>query len=375
MKLRNLLTKNQKHITPKLNSVLRQLIDATNGRYKNTDLLLEHIINTELAQYQSKMLKHCLRNFKLIADKLEFTVKFNKKKDGSCALLEQVLANIETVSVKSIQEHITIYRDNPGKLNQNTKYSTKSKRPSYSKCFDICVNDDLTKVAKVYTSTGNKKHSTVGLRFSLNPSRFTRRELAQVFMHIKSIIGKRYKEIMEKARITRVDMAIDLYGVSSLFVYTMNINKKMRGGAVYPEDGEVAETVEHGKSSKLKVYDKLLEVMVKQEESINDKVMATRAEHQNRGKGKVRLKDLEKCTNRLSDLAFVDPLDIAAMHNRTVKSLIRNRCGKQVETAVKRAEAKGNTVNMLRTDDALLEKQHRNLLTVLKKTILEPNKQ
>lgn len=375
MKLRNLLTKNQKHITPKLNNVLRQLIDATNCRYKNSDLLLEHITNTELAQYQSDTLKHCLSNFKLITDKLEFTVRFNKQKNGSCLLLEQVVENIESVSVKSLQEHITVYRENLGRINQNTVYSEKSKRPYYSKCFDICVDDNPTKVVKVYFSTGKKEHSTVGLRFSFNPCHFTRRELAQVFMHIKSIIGKRYKEVMEKARITRVDMAIDLYGVSSLFTYTVNLNKKMRGGAVYPEDGEVAETVEHGKSSKLKVYDKLLEVMVKQEESINDKAMATRAEHQNRGKGKVRLKDLEKCTNRLSDLAFVEPVDIAAMHKRTVKSLIRNRLSKQVSVAVKRAEAKGNTVNMLRADEALLKKQHRNLLTGLKKTILEPNKQ
>mgnify|MGYP000636850266 CR=1 FL=1 len=374
MKVRNLLTKSQKHITPKLNNLLRQLINTDKSKYKNTDVLLEHIINTELAQYQSETLKHCLANFKLIADKLEFTVKFNKKVDGTCALLEQVLANIEAVSVKSIKKHITVYRENPGRINQRTKYSKESKRPSYSKCFDICVDDDLTKVVKVYTSTGKKEHSTAGLRFSLNTSRFTRRELAYVFTHIKSVIGKRYKEIMEKARLTRVDMAFDLYGVSSLFVYTVSRNKKLKGGRVYPEDGEVAETVEHGSHCKLKIYDKLLEVMVKQALGISDKVMATRAEHQNRVKSKVRMKNLEKCTSRLADLAFVDPVDIAVMHKRTVKSLIRNRRGKQVAAAVKRAEGKGNTVNMLRADEALLEKKHRNLLTGLKKIILEPNK-
>ncbi|MGL1957830.1 MAG: hypothetical protein OCD00_11005 [Colwellia sp.] len=377
MKLRNILTKNNKHITPKLNKVLRNLINTDLIKYKNTDLLVDHVKNLELAQYQSAVLKHCLANVKLDVDKLDFTIKFKKSKKGISPVIQTVLDNIETITVKALKGLVLVDKSNARNINRDVEPSKDNRRPWYNTCFDVCVAGKEKTAVKVYVSTGKKKFSTASLRFSFNPNHFTNKEITMVFTHIQSLFGSReYKTIINRARITRLDTGFNLFGVCSLFVYTICNYKKLKDGEIYPEDGDVAETVEHGLGNMIKLYDKLLEMMKNTGCSINDKVMTTRVEHQNRVRGKIRVANLESCNQILHELDFVDPLDVAKMHKLTNKSLIKKRKGTDVKGAVERYEArKSNTVNMLSVEREVVDSQHLKLLTTLKGLILEPKKQ
>jgi hypothetical protein len=377
MKLRNIQTKSHKHITPKLNKVLRSLIDTDLLKYKNTDLLVDHVKDLELAQYQSAVLKHCLANVKLDVDKLDFTIKFKKSKKGISPVIQTVLDNIETITVKALKGTVVVEKSNARNINRDVEPSKDNRRPWYSKCFDASIAGKEETALKVYVSTGVKKFSTASLRFSFNPNHFTNKEITMVFTHIQSLFGSReYRKLINRARITRLDTGFNLYGLCSLFVYTICNYKKLKDGEIYPKKGDVAETVEHGLGSMIKLYDKLLEVLKKTGCSISDKVMTTRVEHQNRVRGKIRVAKLESCNQILHELDFVDPIDIAQMHKLTNKSLINKRKGTHVKGAVERYEArKSKTVNMLSVERELVDCQHLKLLTTLKGLILEPKKQ
>ncbi|ARD43807.1 hypothetical protein [Colwellia sp. PAMC 21821] len=377
MKLRNIQTKNHKHITPKLNKVLRNLINTDLIKYKNTDLLVDHVKDLELAQYQSAVLKHCLANVKLDVDKLDFTIRFKKSKKGISPVIQKVLDKIETITVKALKSIIVVEKSNAGNINRDIDLSKDNSRPWYSKCFDVCVAGKEETAVKVYVSTGVKEFSTASLRFSFNPNHFTNKEIGMLFTHIQSLFGSReYKNLINRARITRLDTGFNLYGLCSLFVYTICNYKKLKEGEIYPKGGDLAETVEHGLGNMIKLYDKLLEMMKNTGCSITNKVMTTRAEHQNRVRGKIRVANLELCNQILHELDFVDPLDVAKMHKLTNKSLIRKRKGTDVKAAVERYEArKSNTVNMLSVEREVVDSQHHRLLTTLKGLILEPKKQ
>jgi len=321
-------------------------------------------------------LKHHLDNFKLDIDKLDFTTKCNSKTNGTSELISDLLTKLK-VGIYTIGDSvITITEISVGDINKNTKLTKKKKRPWYTVAFDIVIGGELYKTLKLYISEGIKENSTAGLRFSLNPNHFTNKEICMLFMYIQSLLGSRtYAKLIARARVTRLDLGINLFGLCSLYAFTVHTSEKLISGSLYPTGGHVAETVQHGIYSMLKIYDKLLEVAKAYSSGINNLAFTTRIEHQNRVGSKVYLTELETCSQLLQKLHFIDPIDLIRIEPSVIKTLLKKRTHARVNKAIERFNAhNSDPIKLLSIDNQRLTEQQDKRLKELKKLIMEPKK-
>ena len=376
MKLQQLNTKKHVIVCPKLNKLMRELISFDSYRYIKRNKLLPYVQNKVLTSYQSDVLKHHLDNFKLDIDKLDFTIKCNSKLNGTSELIKDLLSKLE-VDTNTIGDSVLSITKAPvGDINNNTKLSKTKKRPWYTIVFDIVIDGDVYKTLKLYISEGTEENSTVGLRFSFNPNHFTNKEICMLFMYVQSLLGSRtYAKLIARARVTRLDLGTNLFGLCSLFAYTVHSSEKLISGSLYPKGGHVAETVEHGTHSMLKIYDKLLEMAKAYSSGISNLAFTTRIEHQNRVGSKVYLTELETCSQLLQKLHFIDPIDLVRIQPSVVKTLLKKRNHARVSKAIERFNAMNSKpIELLSLNSERLSKQHNNRLKMLKKLIIEPKK-
>lgn len=377
MKIQKLITKKHQIVCPKHNKLLRELISTDSYRYRKRNKLLPYVQDGALASYQSDVLKHHLDNFKLDIDKLDFTIKCNNKTEGTSNLITDLLSKL-TVGTYTIGNNvisISEVKKGVGRINENTDLQ-EFKKPWYTVVFDIVINDDVYKTLKLYISDGTEENSAVGLRFSFNPNHFTNKEICMLFMYIQSILGSRtYAKLIGRARVTRLDLGINLFGLCSLYALTVHTSEKLILGSLYPTGGHVAETVEHGTYCKLKIYDKLLEMAKANSSGINNLAFTTRIEHQNRVGSKVYLSELETCSQLLSKLHFIDPVDLIRMQPSIVKTLLKRRNHARVSKVIELFNAEdSNPIELLSINNERLSKQHNKRLKELKKLIMEPKK-
>jgi len=376
MKIQKLNTKKHEIVCPKLNKLLRELISIDSYRYKKRNKLLPYVQNEDLAAYQRDVLKHHLDNFKLDIDKLDFTIKCNNKANGTSNLITDLLSKLTVGTYTIGKDVISITEVSVGDINKNTKLRKSKKKPWYTVAFNIVINGNVYKTLKFYISEGNIENSTVGLRFSFNQNHFTNKEICILFMYIQSLLGSRtYAKLISRARVTRLDLGINLFGLCSLFAYTVHASEKLVSGSLYPKGGHVAETVEHGTHSKLKIYDKLLEMAKAYSSGINNLAFTTRIEHQNRVGSKIYLSELETCSQLLSKLHFIDPVDLIRMQPSTVKILLKRRNHARVSKTIEHFNASScKPIQLLGIDSERLSEQHDKRLKELKKLIMEPKK-
>ena len=375
MKLQKLNTKKHEIVRPKLNKLLRKLISIDSYRYIKRNQL-PYVQDGALASYQSDVLKHHLDNFKLDIDKLDFTIKCNRKANGTSELISDLLTKLKVGIYPIGDSVISITEVSVGDINKNTKLRNSKKRPWYTVAFKIVINGDVYKTLKLYISEGIKENSTAGLRFSFNPNHFTNKEICMLFMYIQSLLGSRtYAKLIARARVTRLDLGINLFGLCSLYAFTVHTSEKLISGNLYPTGGHVAETVQHGIYSMLKIYDKLLEVAKAYSSGINNLAFTTRIEHQNRVGSKVYLTELETCSQLLQKLHFIDPIDLIRIEPSIVKTLLKKRTHARASKVIEVFNAKdSNPIELLSLNSKHLSKQHNNRLKMLKKLILEPKK-
>lgn len=376
MKLQKLNTKKHVIVCPKLNKQLRKLISIDSYRYIKRNKLLPYVQNKELTSYQSDVLKHHLDNFKLDIDKLDFTIKCNSKADGTSELIKDLLSKLK-IDTHTIGNSVISINEVPvGDINNNTKLTETKKRPWYTIALDIVIDGDVYKTLKLYISEGTEDNSTVGLRFSFNPNHFINKEICMLFMYIQSLLGSRvYVKLIGRARVTRLDLGINLFGLCSLFAYTVHSSNKLISGNLYPKGGHVAETVEHGIYSMLKIYDKLLEMAKAYSSGVSNLAFTTRIEHQNRVGSKVYLTELETCSQLLQQLHFIDPVNLIRIQPSVIKTLLKKRTHARVSKTIERFNGRNSTpIQLLGINSERLSKQHNNQLKILKKLIIEPKK-
>lgn len=379
MIIRKLKTKKHKVVVPKLNKILRILVDMDYKKYKKHSLIIPVLQDEEIAEYQSTLLEHYMTNFKLDLDKLEFTIKCKKSngEQGKSKLIKCLETNLTTVKAPVLKDMISASKNNVGNINKNTELSRKSRRPFYSSVLDICVNDDPIKVAKVYISNGVKEYSKAGIRVSFNPNHFTQREMSAVFMHIESTVGKtHYHSMMNRAKVTRIDVGFNAYGLCSLFSYSYLQSLTFKGSDIYTEDENIAETVVHGTDSQIKQYDKTLQTLRKHDScELGQMAMTTRYEYQCRRKGKSLIKSMEDCPLSFGFLRILDPKVIASFDSKTLRTLLAERGGKEVQAAiVKYEERTGEEAKVFSLDANSLKAQQTKLLLNVKKLLMKPRK-
>lgn len=351
MNSNKLKAKAKKQINFKLNKILLSLLNIKVVGY-GTDAtpFIEHLRNKAVCQYQSNLLQSYLRqpkaNTNLELDKLDVTIKVS---DGDLKKVlsqepKQGMTHIRTKYIKSVINVEEVRIDN---INENFKGSEKEPRPFYTHKFDISLVSNPETCLCIHVSDGTHKNSTKGFRFSYNPSGFNDEELCAVFSHLDSVLGRnRYRQLINKAMVTRIDIAIDLPGVLAAFLIARPIHGNCKNYKSYPLSVEgikpIVETSYFGKipekedknqnrSSKYRVYDVLLNFLKKNPEqikSISKLVVTARIEHElipYQSGVKLPLSKLETCPIKLDGIKFIDPASFYKLPPKLLNRLLKNK--------------------------------------------------
>ena len=377
MNLHKYSTSKQPSVNTKLNKLLRNLVNRALKKYqKNTNIIVEAIKRQDICDYQSKLLSEAFSSFKLDIDYLSFTIKCSAKHIDKLTNEHSGLLNVKAHGIKDL---VSVEPAQVDSINRDIKRSDKKKRPFYTLLFLIIVNG-VEEPVRLYISDGNAENSTIGIRLSFNPKHYTRREVTAVFLHIESILGARsYTSLINKARITRLDLGFIVFGLSYLFVYGFVTDKRFKGSECFTEsDNDVAETTWLGILSKIRLYDKTLELLrkVKGGQKLFGKwVMSTRFEYEYRAKSRLKLNNLENSSLMFANLQVVDPQVLPLLSDKQLTSLLKNRTNRRVKSAVKKlAKLTGKEVPTMSLDKERLKAETTRVLSSYKKLILEPRK-
>jgi len=377
MELHKYLTKKQTQINLKLNKVLRSLVNIDSKRYqKNTNIIVEAIKRQDMCDYQSQLLSAAFSSFKLDIDYLTFTVKC---RNSVISKLINERNGLLSVKAHGIKEIITVKLGKVDNINKDITRGKDMERPFYNSLYLITVNG-IEEHVRLYISDGSAKYSTIGFRFDFNPKHYTRRQITAVFLHMESIVGARsYRSSMNKARITRLDTGFIVFGLSYLFVYGFVTDKRFKGSNCFTKsDNRVAETTWLGKGSKIRLYDKTLELLRKTKlgkKLFGQWAMATRFEYEYRARSRLKLRNLEDSSLMFGNLQVVDPCALTLLSDRNLSRLLKKRTNRRVKGIVKKFnKVTGNEIPTIRLDKERLKSEATKLLSDYKKLILEPRK-
>jgi hypothetical protein len=377
MSLHRYSTSKQPSVNTKLNKLLRSLINIDLKKYqKNTDIIVEAIKRQDICDYQSRLLSKAFSSFKLDIDYLSFTIECSAKNISKLINEHSGLLNVKAHGIKDL---ISVEPTQVDAINRDIKRSEDWKRPFYTLLFLITVNG-VEEPVRLYISDGTAKNSTVGIRLSFNPKHYARREITAVFLHLESILGARsYTSLINKARITRLDLGFIVFGLSYFFVYGFVTDKRFKGSECFTQsDNGVAETTWLGKGSKIRLYDKTLELLRKAKEGkkrFGKWAMSTRFEYEFRAKSRLKLYNLENSRLMFSNLQVIDPSFLSLLSDKQLTRLLKNRTNRRVKSAVKKlAKLTGKEVPTMSLDKERLKLETTRVLSSYKKLILEPRK-
>jgi hypothetical protein len=244
MSLHKYSTSKQPSVNTKLNKLLRNLVNRVLKKYqKNTNIIVEAIKRQDICDYQSKLLSKAFSSFKLDIDYLSFTIKCRAKHVDKLIDEHRGLLNVKAHGIKDLVSVKPVQVDS---INKDITRSEDRKRPFYTLLFLITVNG-IEEPVRLYISDGSAENSTIGIRLSFNPKHYTRREITAVFLHLESILGARtYKSLINKARITRLDLGFIVFGLSYFFVYGFVTDKRFKDPkdpkCFSESDNKIAET-------------------------------------------------------------------------------------------------------------------------------------
>jgi hypothetical protein len=377
MNLHKYLTKKHKNINTNFNNVLRKLVDIDSNKYqKNQDIILDVIKRQDICDYQSQLLSDAFTNFKIDIDKLTFTIKCSTSCIKKLTNKHSGLLNVKGHGLKKI---VTVKPTSIGPINKTLIRSETKRGPYYTSVYIISV-DGVEEPIRVYISEGTAQYSTAGIRLDFNPKHYTQREICAVFTHVESIIGARsYTSLLNKARITRLDIGFIVFGLSYLFVYGFVTDKRFKGSECFTKsDNGVVETTWLGKGSKIRKYDKTLEILRHNEQAkklFGQLAMSTRFEYEYRPKSRLKLRDLENSSTLFNNIQVIDPKFLPLLSKSRLKRLIQNRTNSKVKNVVKKLnEIIGKEVPTVSLDKDCLESEITRVLGNYKKFILEPRK-
>lgn len=377
MNLHKYSTSKQPSVNTKLNKLVRNLVNRDLKKYqKNTNIIVEAIKRQDICDYQSQLISTAFNSFKLDIDYLSFTIKCSAKNIDKLINEHRGLLNVKAHGIKDL---ISVEPTQVDAINRDIKRSEDKKRPFYTLLFLIIVNG-VEEPVRLYISDGTAENSTVGIRLSFNPKHYSRREITAAFLHIESILGARsYTSLINKARITRLDLGFIVFGLSYFFVYGFVTDKRFKDSECFTEsDNKIAETTWLGILSKIRLYDKTLELLRKAKEGkkrFGKWAMSTRFEYEFRAKSRLKLNNLEKISLRFANLQVVDPQVLPLLSDKQLSSLLKNRTNRRVKRAVKKlAKLIGKDVPTISLDKERLKSETTRVLSSYKKLILDPRK-
>lgn len=219
-----------KHLSAEFNGQLLDCFDIQKLTYSSKRDIVDVIKTKELCRYQSKVLKYCTSEpescLEVELDKL--TVTLNCSATNIKRLLGGSGSNITKIRNAKLASLATIKREPVWQIN---KGHNSKKRPYYSKAFKVQWNGDKRKTFLIQISESSEKTNIEALRLDFIPARFAPEEVQLIMEHLVSkLYEDEYFKIIEGASVTRLDQAVNFYGLFRPFTYL-----------VPPSNGEVDE--------------------------------------------------------------------------------------------------------------------------------------
>lgn len=343
MKIVNLKKLVRRLIDKPINKILVSLVSYMAGNGTDTAKVITALRNKRICSYQSKLLKKYLKHPKkhltLEIDKLDFTASYNRKATKFIKSITCKSKGLLKVS-PMLQPHITVEAVRMDGVNRVFKKGQKD-RPHYILKFEVRVKGKPEAVLSIYLADGSKSNYK-GLRFCFNPRHFSELELAAAFNHIYKVLGgAEYNIMIAKAIVTRVDVAVNLPGVSSLFLLFMPPHGNSHLSTCYPEaEDAICETLYIGpfpkeddfdrtRKSKYRIYCWLLNKLNSGcKLNVSEHTVAARLEYElncwdnQRG---LMLTNLNDALVKLDSLRIIDPLDFHHIPEKWHRELLVNK--------------------------------------------------
>lgn len=369
-----------KHLSAEFNESLLDCFDIQKLTYISKRDIVDVIKTKELCRYQSEVLQYCTSEpencLEVELDKL--TVTLNCSATNIKRLLGDSGSNITKIRNAKLASLATIKREPVWQIN---KGHNSKKRPYYSKAFKVQWNGDKRKTFLIQISERSDKTNIDALRFDFIPARFAPEEVQLIMEHLVSkLYEDEYFKLIEGASVTRVDQAVNVYGLFRSFIYL-----------VPPSNGEVDEigdvaphTTYFGKrqtSNHYIQYDKLLKECQYNPLLVNgfdELAVITRFEYRharNRDKSlkdeqiNISLTQLNDIPMALPMLEIIDPAYFYKLPKKVVRKLLSFKNRSEYIELLKEIEkvliAKGKSLKTYSIDEQWYVEHLQNRLDAL----------
>jgi len=384
-----------KLINNKYNSQLLALLDLDNTEpgFKQINNVTAKLQDKALCRYQATLLrKYCnepQRYLRLDCDQITLTVRCSKKDIESL----QKTIGVESkprfykAGTAAKPADFTVYPTSTYELNGGDSGPVYGK-PFYSHGYELRFSGDSYKSVFLYLEGNAKKAGKHSLRLTFNPNKLKRDEIKQALFHIQKRIGGeyRYKQLFNKAKVTRIDFGILLPGISSAFVQAYRNNAKPIRSECIPFDGQrVVETTYLGSrfnASHCIVYEKLLKERKgypEVRELLEQFAITTRIEFRhlpNREGYDSKLTDLAKFPSRLKQIRIISPQYFHLLSDDMLQRMLTDKLQKSVKQMRKRIrqvlKASGKKLMVRKIDPVWLEWEQKALAESLVSLIMTP---
>ncbi len=381
------------------NKRIKELIVDTGEQCADIAEYIDVLRYKRYCKLQSKLLNMCLSHpeqyLNLIVDKLIITAAYNKKASFVFERMAHEKYGILNVHL-SLLNKIRVKEVSVGSINKGYNEHQKT-RPFYNKKYIIEIVDDIHTNVSIYVADGSEGNGIRNIRIVETPSTSSRTGRKYIYDHLYRTLTKRcYDLLMQKARVTRVDVAVDLPHVAWFFCIFVPHNKNLKHSTCVYGDGQrdlqdVCETFYIGKlpaadsekrsraTSKYRVYCPLL-AEYKRLKDIKKcgKELSTRWEYElitNDNDRGLTLTNLEQAKPMLHHLKVIDPLDFHTLPERWHKELLKDKtvCNMRRRLIyLQRRLNKSHGFNTISLDKAWLKNEQQRILSELKLDMLSP---
>lgn len=301
------------------------------NHYKDSAVVSDILVQKKFAMAQDKLLfamtKFPEKYLELDCDKLSFNFKVS---DADYKQLSNQISKVKTSKKQKILKARLYPVDN----------KSASKKLGdllvYIRC-DLSLVTNLENSVSVFL--GMRTGKQYGVRIEFTPSKFSDDELNTIFHHIQTVLGKtRYKQVMNSAKISRVDIGCNLVGIYKPIIALLPKKNYIRVCSSYPNRDTcpiryrknsliVSESYYCGsiKSSHCLVYDKGLESKKK---GIGHTNPTTRIEYRylvHKSGKSLKLNNLAALEPKLQSYWFIAPWVFKRLTTETINILVCNQ--------------------------------------------------
>lgn len=254
------------------NSSISALTKPDHFRYDGiTQRILQVLKDPEIAHYQDTLLKKAIRDIsanRVDIDYLE--VGLQLKPTAIYKLIgseEQDLLHSPITSVKTIPRQARLQVKQVMLGSKNHRFKKTDKRPFFTHKYRMVVDNDSYRYMDIYIADPaherNKRDLPYNCSIEFIPTRLTLDQISFMLYQLQSVLsGRRYGQLLRKAKLLRIDTGYIMHGLSQLFCFPLRTTSAVKVSACIPDNKSAVETTYLGNHKDKRnhdiIYDKVL---------------------------------------------------------------------------------------------------------------------